>query len=81
VRQVEHVHQSEDDRKAGGQQKDEAAESQAVDDQLKGGADGERRLTSVTLQAGFTPAVTYVSAPVAWRVRQPFQINQNLLGR
>jgi hypothetical protein len=41
VREVEHVHQSENDRKSGSQQEDEAAESQAVDDQLKGVADGE----------------------------------------
>jgi hypothetical protein len=44
VRQIEHVHQSEDDRKAGGQQEDEAAESQAVDDQLKGIADSEVKI-------------------------------------
>jgi hypothetical protein len=32
VREVEHVHQAEDDRKAGSQQKHQSAESQPVDD-------------------------------------------------
>jgi hypothetical protein len=32
MREVEHVHQAEDDRQAGGQQKNESAESQPVDD-------------------------------------------------
>jgi hypothetical protein len=32
VREVEHVHQAEDDRQAGGQQEHQAAESQPADD-------------------------------------------------
>jgi hypothetical protein len=45
VREIQHVHQAEDDRQAGGQQEDEASESEAVDDQLKGVADGDVKLT------------------------------------
>ena len=44
VRQVEHVHQPEDDRETGSQQEDEAAESEAVDDQLKRGADSDVKI-------------------------------------
>jgi hypothetical protein len=32
VREVEHVHQAEDDRQAGSEQEDESAEGQPVDD-------------------------------------------------
>jgi hypothetical protein len=32
VREVEHVHQAEDDREAGRKQENEASESQTVDD-------------------------------------------------